>query len=76
MSGMPTITPAVRPAAPADIPAVERLLIGSGLPLDGVREVTRDAVPDDIRATAEFRSACPASAIVMRRDLTDAPGPA
>ena len=28
----------LRPAAPADLPAVERLLAESGLPLDGVRE--------------------------------------
>lgn len=136
----------VRPATPADLPAVERLLTTSGLPLDGVREafptfivaesegevvgvaglepcqahallrsvavadgwrsrgvgralvthlvadaeargiralylltttaehyfpsfgfqtISRDEVPEDVRATKEFRSACPASAIVM-----------
>ena len=145
--------PIIRPATPADLPAVERLLAESGLPLDGVREalptfvvaqaggeivgvagveccvehgllrsvavrpewrsqglgralvtrvisdaeargmdalfllttsaeryfpsfgfteVARDGVPEDIRATAEFRGACPASATVMRRDRAGA----
>ena len=147
--------PTLRPAAPADLPAVERLLASSGLPLDGVREalpafvvaqagddivgvaglevcsdnallrsvavapewrshglgralvtrvlsdaearglralylltttaeryfpsfgfhpVARDEVPADVRETAEFRSACPASATVMCRECTPAPG--
>lgn len=151
MTTMTTAT--VRPATPADLPAVERLLSESGLPLDGVREalptfvvaqagddivgvagleccrrngllrsvavhpawrshgvgralitrvisdaeargidalylltttaeryfpsfgfreIARAAVPDDIRATAEFREACPASATVMRRERVDA----
>ena len=141
--------PRVRPAAPSDLPAVERLLTASGLPLDGVREalptfivaevgadivgvaglevccdnallrsvavsqdwrshglgralvtriisdaeargihalylltttaeryfpsfgfreISRDAVPADVRDTAEFRDACPASATVMCRE--------
>jgi N-acetylglutamate synthase-like GNAT family acetyltransferase len=140
----------LRPAVLADLPAVEGLLVASGLPLDGVREalptflvaehdgelvgvaglevccdnallrsvavtpewrsrglgrelvtrviaqaesrginalylltttaeryfpsfgferITRDEVPDDVRTTEEFRSACPASATVMRRSL-------
>jgi N-acetylglutamate synthase-like GNAT family acetyltransferase len=144
--------PLIRPSTAADLPAVERLLTESGLPLDGVREalptyvvavagdevvgvagvecciangllrsvavrpewrshgigralvtrvisdaeargldalflltttaeryfpsfgfrkVPRDLVPDDIKATAEFRGACPASATVMRRDRAD-----
>lgn len=151
--GMDEGAPRVRPAAPADLPAVERLLTASGLPLDGVREalpafvvaeagedvvgvaglevccdnallrsvavadawrsrgvgrtlvthviadaesrgihalylltttadryfpsfgfrqVTRDEVPEDVRATAEFRSACPASATVMARPVAGA----
>lgn len=37
-------------------------------PRFGFRPTTRDAVPDELRATAEFRGACPASATVMRRD--------
>ena len=142
--------PRVRPAAPSDLPAVERLLTASHLPLDGVREalptfvvaesgddvvgvaglelccdnallrsvavadawrsrglgralvarvisdaearglhalylltttadryfpsfgfrqIGRDEVPEDVRATAEFRSACPASATVMTRPV-------
>lgn len=144
-----TMQPTVRRATSADLPAVEELLVESGLPLDGVREalptfvvaqagddlvgvaglevcrdnallrsvavrpewrshgvgralvtrviddaesrglhalylltttaeryfpsfgfheIVRDAVPDDVRATAEFRSACPASATVMCRE--------
>ena len=140
----------LRAASTTDLPAVERLLVGSGLPLDGVREaletfvvaeargdivgvaglevccdnallrsvavapewrsrrlgralvtrvvadaeargiralylltttaeqyfpsfgferIARDEVPDEVRATAEFRDACPASATVMRRTL-------
>ena len=35
----------------------------------GFREITRDEVPDDVRATAEFQSACPASATVMTRPI-------
>ena len=141
--------PRVRPAAPADFAAVERLLTASGLPLDGVHEalsgfvvaevgddvvgvaglevccdnallrsvavspawrshglgralvtrvisdaeaqgiralylltttaeryfpsfgfrhITREEVPTDVRETAEFHSACPASAVVMCRE--------
>jgi amino-acid N-acetyltransferase len=33
----------------------------------GFREITRDEVPGDVRATAEFTHACPASATVMTR---------
>ncbi|HEX2716169.1 MAG TPA: arsenic resistance N-acetyltransferase ArsN2 [Gemmatimonadaceae bacterium] len=36
-------------------------------PSFGFERITRDEVPDDVRATAEFQSACPASATVMRR---------
>lgn len=35
----------------------------------GFREITRDEVPEDVRATAEFQSACPASATVMTRPI-------
>jgi N-acetylglutamate synthase-like GNAT family acetyltransferase len=34
----------------------------------GFRTTTRDSVPDDVRATAEFQGACPASATVMVRE--------
>ena len=36
-------------------------------PSFGFHTITRDEVPDDIRATTEFQSACPASATVMCR---------
>lgn len=37
-------------------------------PSFGFQSIARDAAPADIRATAEFRGACPASAAVMRRE--------
>lgn len=37
-------------------------------PSFGFHTIARDAVPDDVRATAEFQSACPASATVMCRE--------
>ena len=40
-------------------------------PSFGFAHTTRDAVPERVRDTAEFRTACPASAAVMR--LTFAP---
>jgi len=148
MSATPTLSAHVRAATPADLPAVERLVTQSGLPLDGLRDafptfvvaqagddivgvaglevccnnallrsvavadewrshgvgralvtrviddaeargisalylltttadqyfpkfgfqqVGRDQVPADVRATDEFTSACPASAVVMCR---------
>lgn len=36
-------------------------------PSFGFREIARDLVPDEVQATAEFQSACPASATVMCR---------
>lgn len=36
-------------------------------PSFGFTPVTRDAVPAEVRATEEFQSACPASAVVMCR---------
>jgi amino-acid N-acetyltransferase len=41
-------------------------------PSFGFVQTTRDAVPDEIKATDEFRSACPASATVMSRQLAGA----
>jgi N-acetylglutamate synthase-like GNAT family acetyltransferase len=38
-------------------------------PSFGFTVTTRDAVPDDVRDTAEFKGACPASATVMTRPL-------
>jgi amino-acid N-acetyltransferase len=37
-------------------------------PSFGFREIAREEVPEDVRATAEFQSACPASATVMCRE--------
>jgi amino-acid N-acetyltransferase len=37
-------------------------------PSFGFRTITRDEVPADVRETAEFREACPASATVMCRE--------
>ena len=39
-------------------------------PSFGFHTISRDEVPADIRETAEFREACPASATVMCRDCT------
>jgi amino-acid N-acetyltransferase len=36
-------------------------------PSFGFRTIERNAVPEDVRGTAEFRDACPASATVMVR---------
>jgi len=41
-------------------------------PSFGFTATARDAVPDDVRATAEFQGACPASATVMVRASGDA----
>jgi amino-acid N-acetyltransferase len=41
-------------------------------PSFGFTTTTRDTVPDDVRATAEFQGACPESAVVMSRELTAA----
>lgn len=38
-------------------------------PKFGFEPVTRDEVPASVRASVEFQSACPASAIVMRKRL-------
>lgn len=38
-------------------------------PRFGFVRTTRDAVPTDLHASAEFQGACPASAVVMRLDL-------
>jgi amino-acid N-acetyltransferase len=42
-------------------------------PSFGFTRTTREAVPEEVRATAEFQGACPASAVVMARELTVAP---
>jgi N-acetylglutamate synthase-like GNAT family acetyltransferase len=40
-------------------------------PSFGFRAMPREQVPPDVRDTAEFREACPASAVVMARQLRD-----
>ena len=40
-------------------------------PRFGFTTITRDDVPDSVKQSIEFRSACPASAVVMRKRLTD-----
>jgi len=39
----------------------------------GFETIARDAVPASVQASIEFQSACPASAIVMRRRLVHQP---
>jgi amino-acid N-acetyltransferase len=39
-------------------------------PRFGFERITRDEVPDSLRESVEFREACPASAVVMRKDMT------
>jgi len=39
----------------------------------GFEQISRDEVPVSVQASIEFQSACPASAIVMRRRLSSAP---
>jgi amino-acid N-acetyltransferase len=41
-------------------------------PSFGIHQITRDQVPDEVRATKEFQSACPASATVMCRTVAEA----
>ena len=40
-------------------------------PRFGFTRITRDDVPDSVKSSVEFRSACPSSAIVMRKVLSD-----
>ena len=42
-------------------------------PRFGFARVARDVVPPDIAGTVEFRGACPASAVAMRRALSPTP---
>jgi len=39
-------------------------------PKFGFEPIARDEVPESVQASVEFRSACPASAIVMRKQLS------
>jgi amino-acid N-acetyltransferase len=38
-------------------------------PRFGFERITREDVPDDVKVSVEFREACPASAVVMRKIL-------
>jgi amino-acid N-acetyltransferase len=40
-------------------------------PRFGFTTITREEVPDSVKSSVEFRSACPASAVVMRKALVD-----
>ena len=40
-------------------------------PSFGFHQISRDQAPADVSETAEFRGACPASAVVMRRPVCD-----
>lgn len=40
-------------------------------PRFGFSRIERDDVPDQVRASVEFREACPASAVVMRAKLSE-----
>lgn len=44
-------------------------------PSFGFVKTTREAVPDEVKQSVEFREACPASATVMSLDLGDRPRP-
>jgi amino-acid N-acetyltransferase len=44
-------------------------------PAFGFERTTRDRVPYAVRATSEFRSVCPDSAIVMWKELVPASSP-
>ena len=43
----------------------------SYFPRFGFERITRDAVPDSVKASVEFASACPSTAVVMRKLLRD-----
>ena len=42
-------------------------MLGSFFPKFGFEQITRDQVPQSVQGSVEFQSACPASAIVMRK---------
>ena len=55
----------IRPAAPNDLAAVERLLVESSLPLDGVREALADFVVADTGEDIVGVAVLAASVVVM-----------
>ncbi len=62
MQNIQNAEPRVRPAAPADLAAIERLLTASSLPFDGVRDALADFVvaeaDDDIVGVAGLEIRC------------------
>ena len=73
--GRRLIDAAVGLAESLGAPAVYLLTTSAGryFPKLGFVPITRAHVPASVRESVEFRSACPASAEVMRRVLGDAP---
>jgi amino-acid N-acetyltransferase len=67
---------ALRLAADLELPALYLLTTTAEhfFPRFGFVRITREEVPASVRASIEFTSACPASAIVMRRPLVSAAG--
>ena len=63
---------ALAAAQDAAVPAIYLLTTTAEnyFPRFGFEEITRADVPADVRGSIEFQSACPASAVVMRRRLT------
>ena len=67
--GRALVTRVIADAEARGIPALYLLTTTAEhyFPKFGFRPIARDQVPDDIRGTVEFTSACPASAVVMCR---------
>lgn len=63
---------ALAAAESAGVPAIYLLTTTAEryFPRFGFEPITREDVPADVRTSIEFQSACPASAVVMRRRLT------
>lgn len=62
---------ALQLAASRGVPSVFLLTMTAErfFPRFGFEQVGRDVVPSSVRQSVEFQSACPQSAIVMRKDL-------
>ncbi len=67
--GRALVTRVIADAEARGIPALYLLTTTAEryFPKFGFRPIARDQVPQDIRATAEFTTACPSSAVVMCR---------
>lgn len=64
---------AIARARAREVPALYLLTTTADrfFPRFGFTTITRDDVPDSVQRSVEFRSACPASAVVMRKRLAD-----